>query len=291
MLDVYKRQALTGWERGHAGARILKQERVADEERPPLMLGGEADVYKRQLFLLTCGTGRVEDGEEGDADVGENGFPEAGEPDHAEDHEQPLDAERHDDVLPDDHAGLGGDGEHFRQARGRVVQNDRVRHFNGRFRTEACLLYTSSRELPFRGKAQRRARLQRFDGRIPQRGGNIKRPLAASGPDGRRIEAHAQALQHGRLHAQMRAGKRQFAAGRKQRPGSAELELKRAGQGGSYPLQGRQREGQGHIKFLAVGGGIPLAAELTGFERQIADGSGAGFRLREMCIRDRYSCE
>ena len=139
---------------------------------------------------------------------------------------------------------------------------------------------TVSRELPFRGKAQRRARLQRFDGRIPQRGGNIKRPLAASGPDGRRIEAHAQALQHGRLHAQMRAGKRQFAAGRKQRPGSAELELKRAGQGGSYPLQGRQREGQGHIKFLAVGGGIPLAAELTGFERQIADGSGAGFRLR-----------
>ena len=65
-------------------------------------------------FLLTCGTGRVEDGEEGDADVGENGLPEAGEPDDAKDHEQPLDAERHDDVLPDDYAGLGGDGEHFR---------------------------------------------------------------------------------------------------------------------------------------------------------------------------------
>ena len=143
---------------------------------------------------------------------------------------------------------------------------------------------TVSRELPFRGKAQRRASLQRLDGRIPQRGGNIERTLAARSADGRRVEAHAQALQRGRLHAQMRAGKRQFAAGREQRPGSAELELKRAGQGGSYPLQRRQREGQGRIEFLAVGGSIPLAADLTGFECQIADGSGAGFRLRaERC--------
>lgn len=103
------------------------------------------------LFLLTCGTGRVEDGEEGDAYVSENGFPEAGEPDHAEDHEQPLDAERHDDVLPDDHAGLGGDGEHFRQARGRVVQNDRVRHFNGRFRTEAAHCHADTGHGEYRG--------------------------------------------------------------------------------------------------------------------------------------------
>ena len=135
------------------------------------------------------------------------------------------------------------------------------------------------RELPFRGKTQRRARLQRLDGRIPQRGGHVERPLAARGPDGRRIEAHAQALQRSRLHAQMRAGKRQFAAGRKQRPGSVQLEFKRAGQGGIQPLQGGQREGQGSIKFLAVGGSISLAAELSGLERQIADGSGAGFRL------------
>ena len=88
---------------------------------------------------------------EGDAYVGENGFPEAGEPDDAEDHEQPLDAERHDDVLPDDHAGLGGDGEHFRQARGRVVQNDRVRHFNGRFRTEAAHCHADTGHGEYRG--------------------------------------------------------------------------------------------------------------------------------------------
>ena len=34
--------ALTGGKRGDADARILKQERIADEERPPLVPGGEA---------------------------------------------------------------------------------------------------------------------------------------------------------------------------------------------------------------------------------------------------------
>jgi hypothetical protein len=56
--------------------------------------------------LNTC---RVEDGEQGNADIGEDGFPHRRNTDGAEGEEGHLDGEGEDDILPDYPSGKMGD--------------------------------------------------------------------------------------------------------------------------------------------------------------------------------------